>query len=189
MSTGERDTETEGGALAPVWLDLHGRRVTLVGGGRVAARRTRALLADGARVLVISPALAPELADLVEQGLVRWVERTYRGPSDLQGAWLVHAATGDLDVDLAVADDAEDLEKFCIVASKAVLGTASMGARTAAATANGPVQVAVHGGGDPRRSVAVRDAVAEMLCTGGVDLSARRAPCPDSPPAAGPQVA
>lgn len=189
MTEAERGTETERGALAPVWLDLHGRRVTLVGGGRVAARRARALLADGARVLVISPALAPELADLVEQGLVRWVERSYHGPSDLQGTWLVHAATGDLDVDLAVADDAEDLEKFCIVASRAVLGTASMGARAAASTETGPVQVAVHGGGDPHRSVAVRDAVAQMLCTGGVDLTARRTPRPDSPQTVGPQVA
>ncbi|MGJ6980582.1 precorrin-2 dehydrogenase/sirohydrochlorin ferrochelatase family protein [Aestuariimicrobium soli] len=162
--------------LAPLWLDLAGRRVTLVGGGRVAARRAAGFLADGARVLVIAPELAPELVELVERGLVRWVERPYRGSADLEGAWLVHAATGDLDVDLAVADDAEDRQTFCIVASRSALGTAAVPARTATTTSTGTVQVAVHGGGDPRRSVAVRDAVATMLCTGGVDLSPRRTP-------------
>ncbi|WP_022909101.1 precorrin-2 dehydrogenase/sirohydrochlorin ferrochelatase family protein [Aestuariimicrobium kwangyangense] len=161
-------------ALAPLWLDLSGRRVTLVGGGPVAARRARTFLADGARVLVISPELDDDLSALVGQGLVRWVEREYRGPGDLDGAWLVHAATGNLDVDLAVADDADDLQKFCIVASRAVLGSAAVAARTSADTPTGRVQVAVHGGGDPRRSVAVRDAVARLLCTGGADLSPRR---------------
>ncbi|HWE23784.1 MAG TPA: NAD(P)-dependent oxidoreductase [Myxococcales bacterium] len=46
----------------PVFLRLDGRRVLLVGGGRVAASKLPALLDAGARVTVVAPAIAPELA-------------------------------------------------------------------------------------------------------------------------------
>lgn len=95
---------------------------------------------------------------------MRWQRRTYRGPADLDGAWLVHAATGDLAVDVAVARDAEVQQRFCVVASAA----GPVRART------GEVQVAVHGGGDPGRAVAVRDAVSDLLDSGAADLASRR---------------
>jgi len=38
-------------------LDLHGRRVVVVGGGPVAARRAARLVEDGADVHVVAPAL------------------------------------------------------------------------------------------------------------------------------------
>jgi siroheme synthase-like protein len=46
----------------PLFLDLTGRRVVVVGGGRVALRRTRGLLESGARVLVVAPEVAEEIA-------------------------------------------------------------------------------------------------------------------------------
>jgi uroporphyrin-III C-methyltransferase/precorrin-2 dehydrogenase/sirohydrochlorin ferrochelatase len=48
----------------PVLLDLTGRRVVVVGGGRVALRRARGLLEAGALVHVVAPAVLPELAEL-----------------------------------------------------------------------------------------------------------------------------
>ena len=46
----------------PIFLDLRGRRCTVVGGGRVAERKVQALLRAGANVRVISPAVTPRLA-------------------------------------------------------------------------------------------------------------------------------
>lgn len=44
-----------------VTLNLSGTFCTVVGGGQVALRKVQALLAEGAEVTVISPALIPEL--------------------------------------------------------------------------------------------------------------------------------
>ena len=74
-------------ALYPVFLRLAGRRVLVVGGGRVASGRIPALLATGARVVVVAPEVRPEIAD---QPIV--IERRpFRAP-DVDGAWLVVAA-------------------------------------------------------------------------------------------------
>lgn len=174
MSAGAIPVTAQEAPLAPLWLDLAGRRVVLVGGGAVAARRARGFVADGADVLVVSPRLAPELRRLVALGAVGWRATEYRGPADLDGAWLVHAATGDPAVDAAVAVDAEREQRFCVVASRAELGTAAVPARASMPAERGIVQVSVHGGGDPRRAVAVRDAVTDLLCSGAVDLASRR---------------
>ncbi|MGZ4592082.1 MAG: NAD(P)-dependent oxidoreductase, partial [Actinomycetes bacterium] len=56
----------------PLTLDVAGRRVVVVGGGPVAARRTRALVAARADVYVVAPALCEDLTDLVSDGLVVW---------------------------------------------------------------------------------------------------------------------
>ena len=77
-----------------VGLEVEGRPVLVAGGGPVAARRATALAADGAVVTVVAPELCEDLRDLVADGSVRWHERTV-AESDLDGVWLVHAATGD----------------------------------------------------------------------------------------------
>ena len=82
-------------------LELTGRRVLVVGGGPVAARRVQALLADAAQVVVVAPQLC-EACSTCTGGAwssgtpARWSER------DLDGAWLVHTATGDRGTDAAV---------------------------------------------------------------------------------------
>ena len=75
-------------------LRLAGRRVTIIGGGAVAARRLPALLDSGADVVVISPELSPPLARLAAAGRIRWIRRGY-APGDCAGSWLVGAFTSD----------------------------------------------------------------------------------------------
>ncbi|MGH3274585.1 MAG: NAD(P)-dependent oxidoreductase, partial [Streptosporangiaceae bacterium] len=79
-----------GGPAYPIALDLSGRAVVVVGGGQVALRRARGLLAAAAVVTVIAPALLPEFDQLD----VRLVRRGYLD-GDLDGCWLAHAATDD----------------------------------------------------------------------------------------------
>jgi siroheme synthase-like protein len=71
----------------PLFLRLGGRRVLVVGGGPVALEKARALLAAGAWVTVVAPAIGAELAALVDS-----VERRPFEDSDLDDAWLVIAA-------------------------------------------------------------------------------------------------
>src|SRR5436190_3144218 len=73
--------------LLPLFLTLTGRRVVLVGGGRVAAAKLRPLLAAGADVLVVSPETTPDI-----DGANVAIERREFAPADLDGAWLVVAA-------------------------------------------------------------------------------------------------
>ena len=55
--------------LFPLFLDLRGRRVLVVGGGAVAARKIATLLEAGAHVLVAAEALEPGLAALALEHL------------------------------------------------------------------------------------------------------------------------
>jgi siroheme synthase-like protein len=89
----------------PVSLDVNGRACLVVGGGRVATRKSRGLLDCGALVTVIAPLLAPEMEALTPS-LYRVERRTYRR-SDVAGFRLVLTATGQPDVDGAVHADAE----------------------------------------------------------------------------------
>src|SRR3954454_5846913 len=92
--------------LLPLFLNLTGRDVVLVGGGPVATAKLRQLLAAGARVRVI----APEITDEIARQPVT-VERRPFVPSDLAGAWLVVAAA-TLEANRRVADVAEGLRVF-----------------------------------------------------------------------------
>jgi precorrin-2 dehydrogenase len=61
----------------PVMMNLNGRQVIVVGGGRVAARKVASLLESGARVTVISPELGTQLEKLAETGDISWLPETF----------------------------------------------------------------------------------------------------------------
>jgi uroporphyrin-III C-methyltransferase/precorrin-2 dehydrogenase/sirohydrochlorin ferrochelatase len=156
----------------PLFLDLAGRRVLLVGAGEVAARRLPALLAAGARVVVVAPRTGPAVAAAAARGEVEWLARSFE-PGDVAGAWLVHTATGVADVDAAAVAAADAAGVWAVRASAADRPSPAW---SAAAAEQDGVQVAVSGGGDPRRAVAVRDAVAAALAAGELPLRRRRGP-------------
>ena len=85
----------------PANLIVAGRRCVVVGAGRIAARKIEALLAAGADVRVIAPEIGSEVRAWADKGDLEVVERAF-APADVDGAWLVTAATGDPDVDHAV---------------------------------------------------------------------------------------
>ncbi len=87
----------------PVNLDLTGRRALVIGGGRVAARKVRGLLAAGAQVTVVAPDAIDEIAD---DHRVRWHQRPYRR-GEVASYRLAVTATGDPTVDGQVFWDAE----------------------------------------------------------------------------------
>src|SRR6266516_7314069 len=151
----------------PLMLDLTGRRVVVVGGGRVALRRAHALLAAGALVHVIAPQVDPALA-----GLAVTVSRREYRDGDLAGAWLAHAATGDAAVNARVAADAQRLRIWCVRADDA----AASAAWTPAVARDGEITVAVTAGGDPERAKRLRTAIAFALAEGALPVRPRRPP-------------
>ena len=92
--------------LLPLFLNLTGRDVVLVGGRPVATAKLRQLLAAGARVRVVAPEIS---AEIQSQPVV--VDQRPFVPGDLDGAWLVVAAATP-EVNRQVADEAETRRLF-----------------------------------------------------------------------------
>jgi len=90
----------------PIFLAVRGRVCLVVGGGAVAERKVRALLAEGAAVRVVSPTLTPALAAEAAAGNLSHRDGPFV-PADLTGAFLAFAATDDAAVNAAVAAAAE----------------------------------------------------------------------------------
>jgi precorrin-2 dehydrogenase/sirohydrochlorin ferrochelatase len=59
-------------------MNLEGQQVIVVGGGRVALRKIKSLLASGAQVVVISPEVEHELRDLSERDQITWISEPFR---------------------------------------------------------------------------------------------------------------
>ncbi len=151
----------------PIFLDLTGRRVLVVGGGAVAVRRVADLLDAGAEVTVVAPVVDARLANTG----VRIETRPYES-ADIDGARLVLACTDDSEVNAAVAADAEAAGIWCVRADDARRSAAWR----PAVTQVDDVTVAVSANADPARAVEVRNAVAAGLRTG--EISARRGRAP-----------
>lgn len=90
----------------PIFLDLDGQQVLVVGGGAVAERKIRLLLQAGARVRVVAEALNENVRRWADGGSVSWVGSEY-SRERISGMRLVFAATGDGELNRRVYDDAE----------------------------------------------------------------------------------
>lgn len=104
----------------PLEIDLHDQPVLMVGGGSVAARKLPELLACGARVTLVSPALGAATRRLAP-GLT-WHQRAF-APADVEGHTLVFACTDVPAVNAAVADACRAHDIPCNRADRAKEGT------------------------------------------------------------------
>lgn len=86
-------------------LHVQGKRCIVVGGGEVALRRVSTLMEHGAHVEVVSPELCPELSQLAAAGAIKTTLRDYES-GDLEGAFVVVAATADSTTNRQVAEEA-----------------------------------------------------------------------------------
>lgn len=86
--------------LFPIFLDLRGKKVLIVGGGHVALRKAERLAPYGASITAVAPEFAPGFAAL---GGVTALERRFQ-PGDVEGAALVIAATDDAELNAAVSE-------------------------------------------------------------------------------------
>jgi len=143
----------------PVFLDLRDRPALVVGGGAVAARKAESLVAAGASVTVVSPALVPKLEALSATGRLRHVRRAFTA-ADVEGRWLVIAATGSRAVNAGVSEAATALRVPCNVVDDQELSTCIM----PAIINRGELQIAVStGGASPSLARLVRARLEQAL--------------------------
>ena len=88
-------------------LKLSGRRCVVVGGGEIGLEKVEGLLACDGQVTLIAPEAEPALKEYAREGSIRWEQRAYAGADDLEGVFMVIAATDDTEVNIAVYEDAE----------------------------------------------------------------------------------
>jgi len=121
MKITDNDREAPSHAnLYPAFLSLQGKVCAVVGGGGVAARKVRSLLATGASIVVISPQLHAELQALLSHSPIRSIASNYV-TEHLEGAHLVFAATNDPEVNRRVAQDAHERGLWVNVADNPAL--------------------------------------------------------------------
>jgi precorrin-2 dehydrogenase / sirohydrochlorin ferrochelatase len=85
----------------PIMLQLDGKKVVVIGGGKVAERKVHGLLGTGARVIVVSPEATMGLETLFVDGRIDWKKKSFSA-EDLQDAALIFAATDNRDINLSV---------------------------------------------------------------------------------------
>jgi uroporphyrin-III C-methyltransferase/precorrin-2 dehydrogenase/sirohydrochlorin ferrochelatase len=146
----------------PLFVDLQGQPVLVVGGGAVAERKVRLLLAAGAAVEVVAPRMSGQLGQWADQGRLEHRSETYE-PGQIDGRRLVFAATGDAALNETVFRDAEargvlvnavDDQAHCRFISPAVIE-------------RGPVQVAIStGGASPVLARRLRNRIEALLPAG-----------------------
>ncbi|HET7386412.1 MAG TPA: uroporphyrinogen-III C-methyltransferase [Nocardioidaceae bacterium] len=157
----------------PAGLRLAGRRVLVVGGGRVARRRIPGLLTAGADVVVVSPRTTPAVEAMATGGEITWLRRGFED-ADLDETWYVLTATDDPAVNDAVSAGAERRRIFCVRSDDATRATAW----TPAVGRHAGVTVAVLGNREPRRSAGLRDAILAGLRDGAITAAGVERPAP-----------
>ena len=162
-TNGDQVTEPTAEPNYLVGLDLRGRRVVVVGGGTVAARRLGLLIASGADVHVVSREVTPTVEGMASAGQITVTLRDY-ADGDLADAWYAIACTDEPETNAAVVAEAERRRVFCVRADNARLGTAV----TPATARYEGLAIGVLAGGAHRRSAAVRNGLLEALQSGTV---------------------
>ena len=99
-------------SLFPIFLKLQDRPCLVIGAGEIAESKIHSLLTAGARVTVVSPEAKPDLVALADEGRFTWHRRAYV-ESDLDGVFLVVAATDEMEVNASVYQDAESRNILC----------------------------------------------------------------------------
>jgi precorrin-2 dehydrogenase / sirohydrochlorin ferrochelatase len=99
-------------SLFSIFLKLNGRRCLVVGAGEIAESKIHSLLAAEADVTVIAPEAKPALARLAAQGRFVWHQRAFQA-ADLDGMFLVVAATNRSDVNALVYEESAERNVIC----------------------------------------------------------------------------
>ena len=146
-------------------LDLEERDCLVVGAGTVGVEKVQGLLECGGRVTVVAPQAAPELEELP----VEWLRRAYRS-SDLDGRFLVIAATSNGALNRRVYADAQDRSLLCNVVDVPELCSFIL----PAVHRQGPIAVAVStGGASPALAQRIRNEVAARIGPEHAELAKR----------------
>jgi len=148
-------------------LRLSGRKCLVVGGGEIGLEKIEGLLACDGDVVVVAPDACEQVRALAAEGSIEWIERGFE-PADLEGKFMVIAATDDTDVNIAVYEVAErrtmlvnvvDVPSLCNFILPAIVRT-------------GPLAIAIStAGASPALAKRMKREVAEMFGQSYADLA------------------
>ena len=100
--------------MYPFMINIHHKKIVVIGGGKIAAKRIIALIPWQPFITVISPKLDEQLVALVNNDVIQHKERTFQA-SDIEAAFLVIAATNDKTVNRIVKDSCASNQLYNIV--------------------------------------------------------------------------
>lgn len=101
-------------AKYPIFLELSGRRVVVIGGGTVAVRKAQSLLATGARLVVVAPRIDKMMTALCKSKNAELIKSKY-SKEYLTEAVLAIAATNNHELNKQIYKDCQELEVLCNV--------------------------------------------------------------------------
>ena len=115
LDTGRPSAENELPLRFPLYVDLSGRNVLVVGAGPIAARRVASLLPFDCRITVVAPEACDEITRHSKAGRLCLKRRPYE-TADSENAYLIVAATDDRALNHRIAGDAGEKGCYCSVA-------------------------------------------------------------------------
>jgi siroheme synthase-like protein len=143
----------------PIYLDLKGRPVLVVGGGNVAQSKTEQLVRAGARVSVVSPELTAQLSEMVGAGIITHRLGEFL-EDDLDSVVMVISATDSQEVNELVAQAAAERGLLCNVVDQPELCNFI----TPAVISRGRLQISIStGGGSPSLAQRVKREIGALI--------------------------
>ena len=101
-------------AKYPIYLEVAGKRVVIIGAGSVASRKAKSLCKAGAKVTIVAKQIQPEFLQRCKGLDLNIVENEY-SKEYLHGAVIVIAATNDNELNSRIYTDCNDLNILCNV--------------------------------------------------------------------------
>ncbi|MFY9560664.1 MAG: bifunctional precorrin-2 dehydrogenase/sirohydrochlorin ferrochelatase [Terriglobales bacterium] len=101
-------------SLFPMFLKLEGRSCLVLGAGSVGEQKIRSLLDCGAKICVVAPSASPAVMEWANRGALTWLQRPFES-ADLDGVFLVVAATSSIEVNHAIYREAQARRILCNV--------------------------------------------------------------------------
>lgn len=145
-------------AYYPIWINFSGKKITVIGGGKIAERKVSSFVKLGANIELISPKITGRLEQYVLQGEVQWRERQYEN-GDEKEAFYVIAATNDRQLNEKIVQSCTPCQLTLNVSDHTVSNT-----MMAAILKTEQIQVAVSTNGkDPFLAKKVRDDIGTFL--------------------------
>jgi len=152
--------KAEGRVYLPLFYDLTGRHVLVVGGGKAAWQKVRALSPFGVSVVVVSPETQPEVAQAGAEGALTLVLKAWDEGDLSDTTGLVLACTADPAVNASVVAAARARGIPALDAARPEAGDFI---QPAARRSDGFTLAVSSGGRGPKAAVAVRDALTPLF--------------------------
>lgn len=103
-----------GKKVYPITLNLKNKPVLIIGGGKIAARKIKGLLGEGADMTVISPILHKD----IKQEMITWIQKEYEAIDIRPQYQLIFACTDNNSLNEQILSDALPSQLVNVVSNK-----------------------------------------------------------------------